>query len=134
MKKTIELSNRELNIKTFHNVMFFSLAEGGAMGESGGVFFFDKFGQPYHFNYVFGDVDMEKVEKLFPALSNCEFGMFGLDSRVPDGWNYVNLGMGNHLIVNDEVYSKFSEMLGDENEPSVIYGKWIDIADSILNT
>lgn len=42
--------------------MFFSLAEGGAMGEPGGVFFFDKNGQTYHFNYVFGDVDMGKVE------------------------------------------------------------------------
>lgn len=28
--------------------------------------------------------------------------MFDLDSKVPKGWNYVNLGMGNHLIVLQE--------------------------------
>ncbi|MDY3274372.1 MAG: macro domain-containing protein [Agathobacter sp.] len=134
MKNTIELCNRDLKKSIFNDIMFFSLAEGGAMGEPGGVFFFDKKGQTYHFNYLFGDADMGKVEKLFPILGDCEFGMFGLDSKVPDGWNYVNLGMGNHLIVNDVVYPKFAENLGDEDEPSVVYGKWVEIADSILNT
>ena len=133
MMDTIELCNKELNKDTFKDVAFFSLAEGGAMGEPGGVFFFDKAGKTYHFNYVFGDVDMGKVEKLFPVLSECEFGMFGLDSVVPKGWNYVNLGMGNHLIVNEELYSKFVELLDGEDEPSVIYGKWVGIADSMLN-
>lgn len=133
MKDTVELCNRDLKKSIFKDVMFFSIAEGGAMGEPGGVFFFDKNGQSYHFNYVFGDVDIGKVEKLFPALTNCEFGMFGLDSKVPEGWNYVNLGMGNHLIVNDEVNFRFADILGDVDEPAVIYGKWVEIADSILN-
>ena len=134
MRDTIELCNRDLKKSVFNDIMFFSLAEGGAMGEPGGVFFFDKKGQTFHFNYVFGDADMGKVEKLFPVLIDCEFGMFGLDSKVPKGWNYVNLGMGNHLIVNDVVYPKFTEILGDEEEPSVVYGKWVEIADFILNT
>ena len=133
MKETIELSNKDLNVKTFSNVVFFSLAEGGAMGEPGGVLFFDTSGQSYHFNYVFGDVEIGKVEKLFPVLSNCEFGLFGLDSQVPTGWHYVNLGMGNHLIVSDQVYPEFSRLLGSESEPSEIYGSWAEIADSILN-
>lgn len=133
MRDTIELCNKDLEKSIFNDIMFFSLAEGGAMGEPGGVFFFDKKGQTYHFNYVFGDADMGKVEKLFPVLNECEFGMFGLDSKVPNGWNYVNLGMGNHLIVNGEVYSKFVELLDGEDEPSAVYGKWIAIADSILN-
>lgn len=132
MRDTIELCNRDLKKSIFTDIMFFSLAEGGAMGEPGGVFFFDKNGQTYHFNYVFGDADMGKVERLFPVLGDCEFGIFGLDSKVPEGWNYVNLGMGNHLIVNDAVYPKFAEILGEE-EPSVVYGKWVEIADSILN-
>ena len=133
MRDTIELCNRDLKKNIFSDIMFFSLAEGGAMCEPGGVFFFDKKGQTYHFNYVFGDADMGKVEKLFPVLADCEFGMFGLDSKVPEGWKYVNLGMGSHLIVNDVVYLKFTEILGDEEEPSVVYGRWVEIADSILN-
>ena len=61
MKNTIELCNRDLKKSIFNDIMFFSLAEGGAMGEPGGVFFFDKKGQTYHFNYLFGDADMGKV-------------------------------------------------------------------------
>lgn len=133
MRDIIELSNKTLKKSIFSNVIFFSIAEGGAMGEPGGIFFFDKEGQAYHCNYVFGDVNIGKVEKLFPTLCDCEFGMFGLDSKVPEGWTYVNLGMGNHLIVNDSVYPKFVDILGDEEEPSVIYGKWVEIADIILN-
>ena len=113
--------------------MFFSLAEGGAMGEPGRVLFFDNEGQSYYFNYVYGNVDMRNVAKLFPVLSECSFGLFGIDSQVPEGWHYVNLGMGNHLIVNDAVYPEFAEALGDEETPAVIYGKWADIAEAILN-
>lgn len=134
MRETIELCNKSLKKSIFNNIMFFSIAEGGAMGEPGGILFFDNKGQSFHCNYVFGDIDIGKVERLFPTLCDCEFGMFGLDSKVPEGWNYVNLGMGNHLIVNDAVYPKFVDILGDEDEPSVIYGKWAEIADNILNT
>ena len=42
MKNTIELCNRDLKKSIFNDIMFFSLAEGGAMGEPGGVFFFYK--------------------------------------------------------------------------------------------
>lgn len=134
MREAIELSNRELNKKTFKDIMFFSLAEGGAMGEPGGIVFYNKEGKTYHFNYVYGDADMGKVENLFPVLSECRFGMFGINSTVPDGWNYVNLGMGNHLIVNDEVYPRFKELLEGEEEPSVVYGMWRQIADTILSS
>lgn len=89
-------------------------------------------GEAYHFNYIWGDVDMRKVEKLFPPLSECVFGMFGLDSEVPQGWNYVNLGMGNHLIVNDAVYGRFMELLGAVEESSVVYGKWRGLAEQIF--
>lgn len=133
MRKPIELCNADLNNATFKNVMFFSLAEGGAMGEPGAVCFYVKSGESYHFNYVFGDVKIEKVEKLFPFLADCHFGMFGMGSKVPNGWKYVSLGMGNHLIVNDEVYPQFIEALGIDAEPSIAYMKWMDIAEDILN-
>lgn len=43
----------------------------------------------------------------------------------------VNLGMGNHLIVNDVVYDQFMERLREEENPYVIYTKWMKIADNI---
>lgn len=132
MKRPIDLCNADLNKATFKNVMFLSFAEGGAMGEPGAILFYLKSGELYHLNYVFGDVKLNKVQKLFPALSECKFGMFGLDSSVPDEWNYVNLGMGNHLFVNDAVYPRFIEKLGTDIEPSVAYMNWMKIAEEIV--
>lgn len=133
MHDIIELQNKEIKKKLFCDITYFSIAESGAMGEPGGVIFINNKGQKYHFNYVFGDVDIEKVEKAFPVLAECEFGMFGENGNIPNGWNYVYLGMGNHLIVNDSVYIRFKEMLGDIEDPAEIYAKWQDIADSILS-
>lgn len=132
MKKTIDLCNADLTKATFKDVMFFALAESGAMGEPGAVLFYVKSGELYYFNYVFGDVDMKKVAKLFPTLAECRFGLFGIGSVVPEGWNYVDLGMGNHLIVNDEVYAFFVEQIGVDVEPSVVYMNWLEIASDIL--
>lgn len=141
MQRPIDLCNADLTKATFNDVMFFSLAEGGAMGEPGAILFYVKSGELYHLNYVFGDVDINKVEKLFPTLSECRFGMFGLNSSVPRGWNYVNLGMGNHLIVNDDVFGvfkeqidfgAFKEQIDIDAEPSEIYTKWLRVADNIL--
>ena len=129
----IELCNDELTNEIFKDVMFLSFAEGGAMGEPGGILFFVKSGDFYHLNYVYGDIELKKVKVLFPVLGECQFGMFGIGSIVPKGWNYVNLGMGNHLIVNDEVYDLFKEELGDEERASEVYRKWVGVAEKVLD-
>lgn len=133
MKEPIGLCNTDLKKEIFKDVMFFSLAEGGAMGEPGAVLFFSKSGELYYFNYVYGDVDINKVQRLFPVLEKCEFGMFGLNSVVPTGWQYVNLGMGNHLIVNDEVYDIFRKKIDVDGDPGYVYMNWKSVAKEILN-
>lgn len=133
MNKILELCNADINKATFKNVMFFSIAESGAMGEPGGVLFYVESGELYHFNYVYGDVDIRKVGKLFPVLEECRFGVFGIDSFVPKGWEYVNLGAGNHLIVREEIYEKFMSEFPKDVEPSFIYGRWVKVAQKTLN-
>ena len=90
-------------------------------------------GELYHFNYVYGDVEIKTVQKMFVPLSKCKFGMFGLDSSAPKGWNYVNLGMGNHLIVRDDMIAPFMEQIGEDAEPSEVYMKWMEVAEEILS-
>ena len=102
MKKLIELNNADLNIASFKDVMFFSFAEGGAMGDAGAIVFYVKSGEGYYLNYVYGDVDVTKVKTLFPVLERCKFGICGIGSEVPEGWKYVDMGVGNHLLVKDE--------------------------------
>lgn len=133
MRKPIELCNMDLTKATFKNVMFFSFAEGGAMGDAGAIVFYVKTGEAYYTNYVYGDADLNKVKELFPIFKECRFGMFGMGSIVPDGWRYVNLGMGNHLIVNDEVYEEFLKKIDVEADPVIIYQTWMKVADCILS-
>lgn len=129
----IELCNADLNHATFKNVMFLSFAEGGAMGCPGEIIFYVKTGEGYSLNYVYGDAALNKVKKLCPVLQECFFGMFGIRSKMPAGWNYVNLGMGNHLIVNDQVYEELTKMIDIQSDPVVVYNKWEGIAKKILN-
>ena len=132
MNKPLDLCNADINKAVFKNVMFFSIAEGGAMGEPGGVLFYVESGELYHFNYVYGDVDIKKVEEMFPTLTECKFGLFGIDSQVPKGWKYVSLGMGNHLIMKENVYEQFMDKFSEEMEPSIIYQNWVNVARDIL--
>lgn len=130
MKETIRI--KELKKDLFENVWFFAIAEGGAMGEPGAIMFIKNDGASYRCNYLDGDVSIKQIEKAFPILKKCNFGLFRIDSQVPDGWKYVNLGMGNHLIVNDDIYSRFTEKLGDYEDPSYVYGMWFRTAMQVI--
>lgn len=102
-------------------------------GEPGAVLLYLDNGELYYFNYVYGDVEIKIVQKMFVPLSKCKFGMFGLDSSAPKGWNYVNLEMGNHLIVRDDMIAPFMEQIGEDAEPSEVYMKWMEVAEEILS-
>lgn len=123
-----ELTAETLNKEIFEDVLFFSLAEGGACGVPGEMVVINKEPAAYAMQSVFGDVDVREVEKLFPVLPECEFGLFGLNSKVPKGWNYVSLGLGNHLIVADEVYDQFKSLTEDCKEDYEYYAVWQDVA------
>ena len=132
MRKPIELNNSMITKEILSEIYFMSFAEGGAMGEPGAVFFYDKYGKLYHFNYVFGDVDLDKVEEVFPVLKECKFGMFGIHSYVAKGWHYINLGAGNHLIVKNKVYNLFTELITECKKPVDIYQQWMDKAAYVI--
>ena len=127
-KKPISVSKEELNENLFEDVLFFKFAEGGAMGEPGGVVWVKANGESYHCNYCYGDVRYEDLLKLFAPLKKCSFGMFGLGSTVPGEWKYVSLGMGNHLIVAASAYDEFKEITKDVQRVSELYGRWYETA------
>ena len=102
------------------------------MGVPGEIIVVNKTPAAYNMNFVFGDVKIDDVISLFPALGECHFGLFGLDSTVPEGWSYVNLYMGNHLIVADEVYEEFQRLTKDCKEIGECYNAWQDAAKEIV--
>ena len=56
MKESIELNNSTFTKDILDRTTFFQIAEGGAMGEPGGIVFLTEDGTVYHANYCFGDL------------------------------------------------------------------------------
>lgn len=127
----IELNNSTFEKGILDKTTFFQIAESGAMGEPGGIVFLTEDGTVYHANYCFGDLKWETIQHAFPIIDRCRFGMFGIDSEVPDGWVYVNLGMGNHLIVRQDRYAGFEPLISKCKSPGEIYQRWLDCAQSV---
>lgn len=102
------------------------------MGEPGGVTFITNDGTMYEFNYIYEDTTYEDVKEFFPVITKCMFAIFGEGSIVPDGWKYVNLGMGNHLLVADEICKDFYAEIKDFKKPSEVYAIWKNKAEKVM--
>ena len=131
-----ELSKNLLHTISMGNIMFCSLAEGGAMGEPGGVIWANESNEWFHANYVFGDISLDDIFEASPLLKSCRFGIFGKDSKTPEGWSYVNLGCGNHLIVNDSIIERFIReiQIREYHSPGEVYANWQECAEKLLTT
>ena len=60
MKKK-ELCKADLTKELSEKIWFFKIAEGGAMGEPGGITFITNDGTMYSFNYIYADTTYEDV-------------------------------------------------------------------------
>ena len=127
MMNEIKLEKATLSTVPYDKVRYFSLAEGGAMGCPGEVLMVTSDGEVYQANYCYGDISYGDLVAAFPTLGMCEFPLFGVGTVMPEGWNYVALGMGNHLIVHDDVYPAFKKKVKGLIPPQ-IYQKWVKIA------
>ena len=125
--KPIELFNDTFTKDLLDTTVFFKIAESGAMGERGGIDFITEQGKLYHANYLYSDLEWETVQKAFPTINECGFGLFSEDDGVPKGWEYVALGMGNHLIVREDYYSEFEPLIAYKSVLEV-YMKWKELA------
>ena len=132
MIEITELDNNTFTKEILDNTVFFKLAESGAMGEPGGITFITDDGSTYHANYCFGDLKWETIRTAFPVTNECIFGMFAHNSTVSKDWVYVNLGMGNHLVVREDYYNKFEPLISEYNSPPEIYQHWIEKAQSLF--
>ena len=130
--KTVILTKDELNADLFQDVKFFSVAEGGAMGTAGEIIFLNGNGKSFSLNYFFGDITPDDIVEVFPLLAKCKLGIFGYGRTVPEGWNYVSLGQGNHLVISSDLYDKFKEKTAHIKYEHILYGKWYDIAVNII--
>ncbi len=127
MMNEIKLEKATLSTVPYDKIRYFSLAEGGAMGCPGEVLMVTSEGEVYQANYCYGDISYGDLVAAFPTLGMCEFPLFGVGTVMPEGWNYVALGMGNHLVVHDDVYPELKKKIVGLR-PCEIYQKWLGFA------
>lgn len=131
-KHTIsEICNADLKKSTFRETQFVMFAESGAMGEPGAVVIVTADGDIFHCNYVYGDVELSKLCKTIPVLGEWYPGLFGAYDHIPEGWNCEYLGAGNHLLIRNDIYDEFKELIGENTDPSQIYSTWFDVLDKL---
>ena len=115
-------------------IVAFQMAEGGAMGYPGGVFFVTSDKRVF-FTSIWEQMSDDNLLKVFPPLAEVKWGLFGRGTRYPEGWHYEYLGMGNHLLVRDDFNEKFlkeSNILHRDNPDLILYNLWLDAVLSIL--
>lgn len=139
----ITVGNEDLADLLGLDIVAFQLAEGGAMGYHGGVFFVTSDKKIYSTCYLEPSaytgfskyMSMENLEKVFPPLSDFNHGLMGFGVQKPEGWHYSYLGFGNHLLVRDDLHEGFREAakkLLDEDTNAILYGIWMDAILSVL--
>lgn len=127
-----DLHNNDLKKGIFTNTQFIFFAEQGAMGEPGNVLLITAGGSIFHCNYCFGDISLSRLCWCVPVLKECNFDVLGDNIRISDKWNHKYLGVGNHLLIRNDVYSRFKEGICYAEYPDDIYLLWFDVVWNII--
>ena len=129
----IELDNININDFEEKDIMYFTLAEGGAMGEPNGIEVItkkDNLIRLYHTstrNFI-----VPEINNRFKMIHKLNCGLFGTVTNVPEGFVHINIGFGNHLFVNKSINDKLQEKI-QGLRPYEIYNRWLLFGLDILN-
>ena len=116
------------------DIVAYQEAEGGAMGYPGGVFFVTS-DKRIFFTSIWEQMSDDNLLKVLPPLAEVKWGLLGRGTRYPEGWHYEYLGMGNHLLVRDDLKEEFlkeSDRLLRSKPDSILYNMWLEAVLSIL--
>lgn len=112
------------------DIIAFSCAECGAMGEHGGIIMVDTQGRVYHTNML--EVSEEVLFSVCPPLKDCCWGFFGHCEKLPKGWMHQYLGCGNHLLVKEGDVDKLRERTKGIQKRGELYQKWLTIVLTMI--
>lgn len=108
------------------DIAAFSIADPGACGEPGGVRIIDSKAKIYRLNYVFGEWDDDLFE-ICPLSKGYYF-----TEKVPDGYQFAYLGLGNFLFVKNDFWKEFNDMKNSYKGDKILYSTWLDFMLEIL--
>ena len=97
------------------DIVAFSSAAPGAMGDAGAIEVVTTKGEVYYANPFYEDIEMEQVFEVCPPLSECRFGVFG-GGVIPEGWKTIYLGFGNHLVLHESISEDFRKEAEHRNK------------------
>lgn len=127
----------ELNYQDYTNldIVAYSFARGGAMGDPGGIEIIDRDGQVYHANYCYGRhfIKSEHIKAVIPAFEDLRIGLTRCKTEN-DNWLTIDLGYGNYLFVSKAISDAFSREVesNDYQTVGVLYQHWQGIVLKIL--
>lgn len=131
----MEIDNNNYLSYTHLNIVAFSFAHGGAMGDPGGIIIIDAEGQTYHANYAYGDnhLDPHHINDVIPVFSDIKLSLLGGRSEN-DEWEVVNLGYGNTLVLRRDLSLPFHKAAEDAHfeHAGQLYQQWERIVLSLL--
>lgn len=156
MIKFEDINKKEIEPKLFEDVIIFTLAEPGAMGEARLMEFVKKNKKCFQLFYN-KTISYEDLKDLFPVLKNCYWdgpmpneydygeivmisdGIYKVNdsiyndcyTKVSKGWRHIYTGFGNHLVIKEEYFNIFEKYIQDIH-PVEMYFKWQDRLDEFL--
>jgi ADP-ribosylglycohydrolase len=116
------------------DIVAFSSAAPGAMGDAGAIEVVTTKGEVYYANPFYEDIEMEQVFEVCPPLSECRFGVFG-GGVIPEGWQSIYLRFGNNLVLHESISEEFRKEAEKSKIKEVgdLYNKWMDIVKRMLS-
>jgi hypothetical protein len=128
----------ELNYQDYTNldIVAYSFARGGAMGDPGGIKIVDSDGQVYHANYCYGrhTIKSEHIKAVIPVFKDLRISLANCKTENDD-WLTVDLGYGNCLFVSKSIRDAFNREVeaGDYDTVGSLYQRWQRIVLKILS-
>lgn len=113
------------------------IAEPGAMGYYGGIFFVTTDSRVY-FTYLRGhlsedgshrEMTADDIVSVIPMVADFRSGLLGYGVQHPAGWYHDYLGMGNHLLVKEEykrLFLKEVTILEELHPEKIRYNLWME--------
>ena len=118
------------------DIVAFSFAYEGEMGEPGAIFIVDRDGQFYHTNYCWSDdcIDREHIKDLIPVFVDLDFGLLGCESKNKN-WQSIDLGYGKSLLICNDISVVFNKKVDEANfqTSGELFQQWPGIVLGILN-
>lgn len=114
------------------HIVAFSVSVIGAMGNSGEIIVVTDDKQRFRFE-ICDDRAEDNLRKVHKAFNACVVFLQGRRKKLPEGWEYIDLGAGNSLFMLKWLYVSIGEKINKDLDESSFYSMWIEKTIEVLD-